>query len=88
MVVEVAVVVVAAEANDDSGGSGYGLGFYLYGINPTHGNVVGHTGGQQGCSAQFFLLPEKDAVVFVVSNTSNAMDIASPAAVALFDMIP
>ena len=70
------------------GGSGYGLGFYLYGINPTHGNVVGHTGGQQGCSAQLFLLPEKNAAAFVVSNTSNAMDIASPAAVALFDMIP
>ncbi len=70
------------------GGNGYGLGFYLYGINPSHGNVVGHTGGQQGCSAQLFLLPEKEAVVFVVANTSNAMDIVSPAAVALFDMIP
>lgn len=70
------------------GGNGYGLGFYLYGINPIHGNVAGHTGGQQGCSAQFFVLPEKETVVFVVSNTSNAMDIVSPAAIALFDLIP
>ncbi|MEP0987713.1 serine hydrolase domain-containing protein [Ekhidna sp.] len=52
-------------------GNAYGLGLFLYGENPKYGNVVGHGGAQIGSSTQLMLLPDKNAVVFVGSNTSG-----------------
>ena len=51
-------------------GNPYGLGMFLYGENPTYGNVVGHGGAQLGASTQLMLLPDIGAVTFVASNTS------------------
>ena len=64
-----------AEMTTDYGfkkeGNGYGLGWYLYGTNPTHGDVFGHNGGQAGCSSFLMLLPKTRTVIAVLSNTSG-----------------
>jgi serine beta-lactamase-like protein LACTB, mitochondrial len=74
---------------EDSGlkkeGNGYGLGWYLYGINPNYGNVVGHNGAQIGASTWLMLLPEQNAVVVVLANTSGALDTTFKLTVALFN---
>lgn len=67
-------------------GSGYGLGWYLYGINPKYGNVFGHTGAQTGASAFLMLLPDEQTSIIVLSNTSGAMNKVSEIAVKLFDL--
>nr|WP_321236916.1 serine hydrolase domain-containing protein [uncultured Psychroserpens sp.] len=67
-------------------GSGYGLGWYLYGNNPDFGNVIGHTGGQIGCSGIFFLLPEAKTTTIVLSNTSGALQEVSNIGVQLFNI--
>ncbi len=67
-------------------GSGYGLGFYLYGKNANYGDVIGHTGGQTGCSSFLFLLPEVKTTIIVLSNTSGALQEVSNIAVKLFDI--
>jgi CubicO group peptidase (beta-lactamase class C family) len=69
-----------------SEGNGYGFGWYLYGKNPVYGDVIGHTGGQTGCSAMFMLLPEERTTIAVLSNTSGAMREVSNIAVQLFDI--
>ena len=65
-------------------GSGYGMGWYLYGENPKFGNIVGHTGGQLGVSAMFMILPQEKISVIVLSNTSGALQEVSNIAVQLF----
>jgi len=67
-------------------GNGYGFGWYLYGVNPNYGNVIGHTGEQTGCSAICMLLPEVHTGIVVLSNTSGAMQEVSNIAVKLFDL--
>ncbi len=67
-------------------GNPYGLGWYLYGDNPTHGFIFGHTGGQTGTSAMFLLLPAQQTTIIVLSNTSGAMQTVSDIAVQLFDV--
>ncbi len=69
-------------------GSGYGLGWYLYGNNPKYGEVIGHTGGQTGVSAMFMVMPEVKATVVVLSNTSGALQRVSGVAVKLFALAP
>ncbi len=54
-------------------GNPYGMGWFLYGENPDLGQVYGHTGEQTGCAAVLLLIPEKDAVVVVMSNTAHAL---------------
>jgi CubicO group peptidase (beta-lactamase class C family) len=75
---------------EDSGlkneGNGYGLGWYLYGMNPNHGNVVGHNGAQIGASAWLMLLPAENAVVAVLANTSGALDATFKLTVSLFNI--
>jgi CubicO group peptidase (beta-lactamase class C family) len=51
-----------------------------------YGDVIGHTGGQTGCSAMFMLLPEERTTIAVLSNTSGAMREVSNIAVQLFDI--
>lgn len=66
-------------------GNGYGLGWYLYGMNPKYGNVVGHNGAQMGCSSFLFLLPEYNTCVAVIANTSGALQQVGNAAVSMFE---
>lgn len=56
-----------------SGGNLYGLGWYLYGVNPDLGAVYGHTGGQTGSSAFLMVIPEQKTSLAVISNTSGAL---------------
>ena len=55
----------------DYNGNKYGLGWYLYGSSPNEGDVIGHSGGQAGCTSQLLIVPETKTVVVVLSNTSN-----------------
>ncbi|MFP2996713.1 serine hydrolase domain-containing protein [Spongiivirga sp. MCCC 1A20706] len=68
-------------------GNGYGLGWYLYGNNPKLGNIIGHTGGQYGCSAFLLIAPEKKSAVVVLSNTSGALQEVSNIAVSLLGIV-
>ncbi len=68
-------------------GNGYGFGWFLYGVNPARGLVYGHSGGQTGCSAQFMILPEANAVVAVLANTSNDTGSAFKLSVKLFNAL-
>lgn len=65
----------------------YGMGIFLYGDNPTYGPVMGHSGEQTGAAGQLMLLPEKQAVIIVLSNTSGAWRDAFQMTVNLFQLI-
>ncbi len=59
-------------------GNKYGLGFYLYGPPPNENVVIGHGGGQTGCTSQLMMVPKTKTVVVVLSNTSGTYpDIAT-----------
>ena len=52
-------------------GNKYGLGWYMYGPPPNENLVIGHSGGQTGCSSQLMIIPKSNTVVIVLSNTSG-----------------
>lgn len=52
-------------------GNKYGLGWYFYGPAPTENVVIGHSGGQTGCTSQLMIIPSSKTVVVVLSNTSG-----------------
>lgn len=52
-------------------GNKYGLGWYLYGPPPNENLVIGHGGGQTGCTSQLMIVPKSKTVVVVLSNTSG-----------------
>lgn len=59
-------------------GNKYALGWYLYGPPPNENLVIGHSGGQTGCTSQLMIVPKSKTVVVVLSNTSgNYPDIAN-----------
>lgn len=58
-------------------GNGYGMGWYLYGNNPTYGNIFGHNGAQYGCSSFIFILPQSKTVTVVLSNTSGFEEVGN-----------
>ena len=59
-------------------GNKYGLGWYFYGPAPRENIVIGHSGGQTGCSSQLMIIPQSKTVVVVLSNTSGTYpDIAN-----------
>jgi len=68
-------------------GNPYGLGLFLYGENAQLGNVVGHTGGQLGCSSFMMLFPESNAVILTASNTSGIGQEVADITVGLFKMV-
>ncbi len=68
-------------------GNGYGLGWYLYGDNNKLGVIFGHNGAQLGTSSWLLLIPEKEAVVVVISNTSGALNETFAIAMGLFKEI-
>lgn len=59
-------------------GNKYGLGWFLYGPPPNENLVIGHSGGQTGCTSQLMIIPKSETVIAVLSNTSgNYRDIAT-----------
>ncbi len=67
-------------------GNAYGLGWYLYGTNPSYGPVYGHNGSQIGASTFLMLLPEQKTTVVVLSNTSGSMQQVTNITISLFDI--
>ena len=67
-------------------GNGYGFGWYLYGDNPKHGNVFGHTGTQLGASTMLFIVPDKNICSVTVANTSGIWKEVFGIAFRLFDI--
>lgn len=49
----------------------YGFGWFLYARKPNEGALIGHSGGQMGCSSFLFIAPEKEVVVAILTNTSR-----------------
>ncbi|MFS4491387.1 serine hydrolase domain-containing protein [Maribacter sp. 2308TA10-17] len=49
----------------------YGFGWFLYNPKPNEGAVIGHSGGQMGCSSFLLIVPEKKVVAAVLTNTSR-----------------
>ncbi len=68
-------------------GNPYGMGWFLYGKNPQLGEVIGHTGGQAGCSSFMMILPESNAVVATIANTSGVGQEVAGITTGLFKMI-
>jgi CubicO group peptidase (beta-lactamase class C family) len=52
-------------------GNKYGLGWFLYGQPPNENLVIGHSGGQTGCTSQLMIIPKSNTVVVALSNTSG-----------------
>jgi CubicO group peptidase (beta-lactamase class C family) len=52
-------------------GNKYGLGWFMYGPHPNENVVIGHSGGQTGCTSQLMIVPRSKTVVVVLSNTSG-----------------
>lgn len=52
-------------------GNKYSLGWFLYGPEPIENVVIGHSGGQTGCTSQLMIVPKSKTVVVVLSNTSG-----------------
>lgn len=67
-------------------GNAYGLGWYLYGVNPSYGPVYGHNGSQIGASTFLMLLPDQKTAIAVLSNTSGCMQQVSNITINLFDI--
>jgi len=61
----------------------YGFGWFLYDPKPNEGGVIGHSGGQIGCTSFLFIVPEKKAVSIILANTSGAQSSIDPMAVNL-----
>jgi len=64
----------------------YGFGWFLYNPKPNEGAVIGHTGGQIGCTSFLFIVPEKKAVSIILANTSRARSSVDPIAVHLLQL--
>ena len=56
-------------------GNPYGMGWYIYGHNEEKGSIIGHSGGQQGCTAMLFLIPKNKLATVVLANTSGANEV-------------
>jgi len=65
-------------------GNPYAKGWFLYGENPDYGRIIGHSGGQSGCSSQIMILPDINAVVIVMANTSGSWGEVFTSAVQLY----
>lgn len=59
-------------------GNKYGLGWRFYGPEGYENVVIGHDGGQTGCTSQLFIVPKSKTIVVALSNTSGTYrDIAT-----------
>ncbi|MGK0391739.1 MAG: serine beta-lactamase-like protein LACTB [Maribacter sp.] len=58
----------------------YGFGWFLYNKKPNEGGIIGHLGGQTGCTSFLFIVPEKKAISVILSNTSRAQSSVDPIA--------
>ncbi len=66
--------------------NGYGFGFFLYNPKPNEGAIIGHSGAQTGSCTQFVIVPSKNIVVVVLSNTSGTYKYVTPTAFNLLNL--
>ena len=64
----------------------YGFGWFLYGPASKEGAIMGHPGGQTGCTSFLFIVPSKKAVSVILSNTSRAQSSVDPIANKLLNL--
>lgn len=57
-------------SSDLSDGNLYGFGWFLYGLHPNEGEVIGHGGGQTGANTHLFINPASKIIAVVLANTS------------------
>ena len=75
--------LISAESFDlmiqDSGmkkkGNPYGMGWFLYGESQNSGPIIGHTGGQIGCTAMLIIIPGADAATVVITNVVGVVSV-------------
>ncbi len=67
-------------------GNPYGLGWFMYGGKENPSDCIGHSGEQTGVSAQLMILPAKNMVVAVMSNTSGSWEKAIHLSVQLIQL--
>lgn len=70
----------------EKAGNPYGLGWFMYGGKENHRDCIGHSGEQTGVSAQLMILPTKNMVVAVMSNTSGSWEKAIQLSVQLIQL--
>jgi len=58
----------------------YGFGWFLYAKKPNEGAIIGHPGGQIGCTSFLFIVPSKKAASVILANTSRAQSSVDPVA--------
>ncbi len=64
----------------------YGFGWFLYGPKSKEGAIMGHSGGQTGCTSFLFIVPSKKAVSVILANTSRAQSSVNPIANKLLNL--
>lgn len=66
-------------------GNPYAFGWFLYGQEPNRSGLFGHGGEQTGVSAQLMIVPSRNIVVAIMSNTSGSYDEVIRASVKLIE---
>jgi len=56
-------------------GNPYGMGWFLYGESQNSGPIIGHTGGQIGCTAMLIIIPGADAATVVITNVAGVASV-------------
>ncbi len=56
-------------------GNPYGMGWFLYGESANSGPVIGHTGGQVGCTAMLIIIPGAQAATVVITNVDGVSSV-------------
>ena len=57
-------------------GNPYGMGWFLYGESQNSGPIIGHTGGQIGCTAMLIIIPGADAAIVVITNVVGVASVS------------
>ena len=66
-------------------GNPYAFGWFLYGQEPNRSELFGHGGEQTGVSAQLMIVPSRNIVIVIMSNTSGSYDDVIRASVKLLE---
>ena len=66
-------------------GNPYAYGWFLYGQEPNRQELFGHGGEQTGVSAQIMIVPSRNIVIVIMTNTSGSYDEVIRASVKLLE---
>ena len=74
LISEESLKTISTDSGYKKEGNPYGMGWFIYG-HGDNGSVIGHSGGQLGCSSFLFVLPEKKIASVVLANTSGVDEV-------------